>query len=74
MAQQRVTRDEIARYVGQQVTLQLTPDAPGAPTARGRLVGTLDAADGVVLFLEPEGSAGRRISYHAHYVIGIAPA
>jgi hypothetical protein len=74
MAQRRLSREEIERYIGQRVTLQLAPDAPGAPTARGQLVGTLDAADGLVVFLEPEGQSGRRVSYHAHYVVGIAPA
>lgn len=75
MAQQRLAREEIERYVGQRVTLQLTPDAPGAPTVRGQLVGTLDAADGLVVFIVPEGDqSGRRVSYHSHYIVGISAA
>lgn len=75
MGQQRVTPDELRRYVGQRVTMHLDPDALGGPTVTGRVTSVLEAADGLVVFVQPDGGApDTRQSYHSHHVVGIAPA
>lgn len=66
---------EIRRHVGQRVTLQLSPQAPGGPTVTGRLVGTLEAADGLVITLEPDGAPpGTKLTYHYHHIVAVLPA
>lgn len=70
-----MTPEEIKRHVGKRVTLTLVPEAYGRPTVSGRLVGTLDAADGLVVQIEPEGSVpGARLTVHYHHIITLAPA
>ncbi len=63
--------DEIKRLVGKRVTLRLVPAAGGPPTASGRLVGTLDAADGLVVTLQPTDRPGDRLTYHYHHIVDI---
>lgn len=56
------------------MALRLTPQAGGASVVKGRLVGTMDAADGLVAFLEPAGAKqGTQVSYHYHYISAIEP-
>lgn len=70
-----MTPEEIKRHVGKRVTLTLLPEAHGRSTVSGRLVGTLDAADGLVVQIEPEGSApGARLTVHYHHIITLVPA
>lgn len=70
-----MTPEEIKRYVGQRVQLQLTPQSGMGPSLKGRIAGTVDAADGLVLFVQPEGAApDTRVSVHYHHVTSIAPA
>jgi hypothetical protein len=52
---------------GQQVSLRLAPEA-GGEVVEGRLLGTLEAADGLVVVVEPEGSPGRRFSCNYQHV------
>ena len=67
--------DEIKRHVGKRVTLCLKAGAPGGPTVTGRLVGSLDAADGLVVHLEPDGSKpGTRLTVHYHHILSLTPA
>ncbi|MBW8005272.1 MAG: hypothetical protein FVQ06_05735 [candidate division NC10 bacterium] len=62
--------EEIRPHVGKRVTLTLAPEAPGGPTVIGRLVGTLEAADGLVVQVEPEGSEqGTRLTIHYHHIV-----
>ncbi|MDQ7859177.1 MAG: hypothetical protein QN174_11705 [Armatimonadota bacterium] len=68
-----VTRKDVKRLVGQTVTLRLTPQAPGGPTVTGKLVGVLEAADGLVVTLEPAGVPGARVTYHYHYILAVEP-
>jgi len=69
-----MTPQEIRRHVGQRVTLQLSPQAPGEPTVTGRLVGALEAADGLVITLEPDGAPpGVRFTYHYHHIVAVLP-
>lgn len=68
-----LTRDELKRLVGQTVTLRLTPQAPGGPTITGKVLGFLEAADGLVVTLEPTGAPGTRVTYHYHYILAVEP-
>ena len=69
-----MTNQEIKLAVGKRVKLDLTPQAPGGPTRTGRIVGTLDAADGLVVTLAPDEAPGSQVTYHAHYIRAIHPA
>ena len=67
-----MTPQEIRRHVGKRVTLKLRADAAGGPTVTGRLVGTLEAADGLVVFVEPEGSSrDQRLTVHYHHIVSL---
>jgi hypothetical protein len=70
-----MTRDEVRKFVGQRVTLKLAPQAPGAPSLTGRLEGTLDAADGLVVTVVPDGAPpGTTRTIHYHYIEAITAA
>lgn len=66
-----LTKDEMRRLPGQRVTLKLAPQAGLGPTVTGLVVGVIDAADGISLTFEPEGSAGRRHTIHAHHIVSV---
>lgn len=67
--------EEIRRQVGKRVTLTLAAGALGGPAVTGRLVGTTQAADGLVIHLEPDDSQpGTRITIHYHHVVTLTPA
>lgn len=64
--------EDVKRYVGQRVELEISPRSGMSSPVRGRLAGTVDAADGLVLFVQPEaGAPEERLSIHHHYVTGI---
>ncbi len=63
-----MTNQEIKDAVGKWIRLELTPQAIGGPTRIGRIVGTLDAADGMVVTFALEDEPGRHVTYHAHYI------
>ncbi len=64
--------EEIKPHVGKRVTLTLAPGASGGPTITGRLVGTLEAADGLVVQIEPEGATpGARLTVHYHHILSL---
>ncbi len=67
------TPQEIKSYIGRKVRLELSPGSPLGEELAGTLVGTIDAADGLVAMLEPEGRPGTRISCHYHYIGSIVP-
>jgi hypothetical protein len=69
-----MTNQEIRQAVGKRVRLELAPQAVGGPTRTGRIVGTLDAADGMVVTFAPEDAPGSQVTYHAHYIRAIHPA
>ncbi len=69
-----MTNQEIKQAVGKKVRLDLAPQAVGGPTRTGRIVGTLDAADGMVVTFAPEDAPGSHVTYHAHYIKAIHPA
>ncbi len=65
---------EIKQYVGQKVRVQLSPQALQGPEVSGRLIGTLDAADGLVVHIEPEGSKpGALLTVHYHHILSVTP-
>jgi len=69
-----MTNQEIKQAVGNRVRLDLTPQAIGGPTRTGRIVGTLDAADGMVVTFAPDDAPGSHVTYHAHYIKAVHPA
>ena len=70
-----MTRDEIRKHVGNRVTLKLTPQAPGGPnTVTGRIEGVLDAVDGLLVTVIPDGTTAAARTIHYHYIEAIAPA
>ena len=70
-----MTSDEIRKFVGKRVTLKLAPGAPGAPSLTGRIEGALDAADGMVVTVAPDGAPpGTTRTIHYHYIQAITPA
>ncbi|HXZ43692.1 MAG TPA: hypothetical protein VEH53_02610 [archaeon] len=69
-----MTDQEIKEATGKHVRLELTPQAIGGPTRMGRIVGTLDAADGMVVTFAPDEAPGSQVTYHAHYIRAIHPA
>jgi hypothetical protein len=64
------TVDEIRALQGADVTLRLVPQA-GGELVEGRLVGTLDAADGLVVVVQPKGAPERRFSCNYQHVASI---
>jgi hypothetical protein len=61
--------EEMRALNGRYVTLTLTP-AGGGGTVTGRVVGTLDAADGLVVIVEPDGET-RRVSLNYQHIDGV---
>ena len=66
------TVEEIKSLEGAEVAVRLT-DAAGGHAVDGRVVGTLDAADGLVVFIEPSGQPGQRVSYNYQHIATIEP-
>lgn len=67
--------EEIRPHVGKRVTLRLKPEAPGAPSVTGYFVGTIEAADGMIIYVKPDGSKpGAVLGLHYHYILELTPA
>ena len=62
-----MTPEELKALVGRRVAFELDP-AAGERALSARVLGTIDAADGLVLVLEPESIPGSRRSIHSHHV------
>ena len=69
-----VSAADIRGLTGQRVTLQLAADAPGAPTVTGRVMGTIEAADGLLVSVEPDGAPGMRVTVHYQHILKASPA
>jgi len=69
-----VDAEDVRRLKGRRATLQLAADAPGAPTVTGRVLGTIEAADGLVVTVEPDGAPGKRITVHYQHILKASPA
>ena len=66
--------DDIRGLKGKIVAFQLLPGAPGAPSVTGRVLGTIEAADGLVVTIEPSGAPGKRLTMHQHHIVSATPA
>jgi hypothetical protein len=66
--------DEIRGLKGQVVTLRLLAGAPGEPVVTGRVLGMIEAADGLVVTIEPKGAPGKRVTVHHHHIASATPA
>ena len=64
------TVEEIQSLKGADVAVRLAPGA-GGQSLEGRVVGTLEAADGLVVFIEPAGEPGERLSYNYQHIAAI---
>jgi hypothetical protein len=64
------TAAEIRRLQGAEVSVRLVPEA-GGELIEGRLVGTLDAADGMVVVVEPRSAPDRRFSCNYQHIATI---
>jgi hypothetical protein len=69
-----VNTEDIRRLNGRRATLHLAADAPGAPTVTGRVLGTIEAADGLVVTVEPDGAPGKRLTVHYQHILKASPA
>lgn len=67
------TTEEIRALQGGAVRVRLSPQA-GGEQIEGQLVGTLDAADGMVVFIEPRDAGGRKLSYNYQHIASIERA
>jgi hypothetical protein len=66
--------DELRGLKGKIMMFKLLPDAPGAPSVTGRVLGTIEAADGLVVTVEPNGAPGKRVTMHQHHILSATPA
>jgi putative protein kinase ArgK-like GTPase of G3E family len=66
------TVEEIRSLEGADVAVHLTA-AAGGETVEGRVAGTLEAADGLVVFIEPADRPGARLSYNYQHIATIEP-
>jgi len=66
--------DDIRGLKGKVVRFELLPDAPGAPSVTGWVLGTIEAADGLVVTVEPNGAPGKRLTMHQHHILSATPA
>ena len=69
-----VNAEEVRSLKGRRATLQLAADAPGGPAVTGRIVGTIEAADGLVVTVEPDGAPGKRLTIHYQHILKASPA
>jgi hypothetical protein len=69
-----VNANDIRGLKGRRATLQLAADAPGAPTVTGRILGTIEAADGLVVAVEPDGAPGKQVTVHYQHILKASPA
>lgn len=64
------TAAEIRELQGADVAVRLVPEA-GGELIEGRLVGTLDADDGMVVVVEPRSAPDRRLSWNYQHIAAI---
>ncbi len=66
--------EEIRGLKGQLVTFRLLPDAPGAPVVSGRVLGMIEAPDGLVVTVEPNSVPGKRVTIHHQHIVSATAA
>jgi hypothetical protein len=67
------TTEEIRALTGAEVVVRLRPEA-GGELVEGRLVGTLDAADGMVVVVQPKADPDRRFSCNYQHIASMEKA
>ena len=67
------TTEEIRALTGSEVVVRLRPEA-GGEVVEGRLVGTLDAADGMVVVVQPNAEPERRFSCNYQHIASMVRA
>lgn len=74
-SEEMATPAELHALVGRRARLVLSPEASAEPRVTGLVLGVIDAADGVVVFVRPNGAApDARVTFHAHHIIVARPA
>lgn len=66
--------EDVRRMVGQRALLHLAPQARLGPRLTGRIVGVIEAADGLVVTVEPEENPGARLTIHYHHIVSVKQA
>jgi hypothetical protein len=66
--------EEIRGLKGKVMTFRLLPGAPGAPAVTGRVLGMIEAADGLVVTVEPKDAPGKRLTVHHQHIASATPA
>jgi hypothetical protein len=61
------TAEDIQALNGEEVSIRLVPAAGGA-TIEGRVVGTLDAADGLVVVVAPKDAPEQRFTCNYQHI------
>lgn len=61
------TADEMRTLLGSDVAIRLVA-AAGGEVVEGRVVGTLDAADGLVVVIQPKGDPDSRFSCNYQHI------
>lgn len=69
-----MTDQELKQAVSKRVKLELAPQVAGGPIRIGRVIGVLDAADGMLVTFAPDDAPGKHVTYHAHYILALHPA
>ena len=64
------TADEVRALEGRHVRVRLTPEA-GGETVEGRLVGTLEADDGLVVVVERAEAPDKRFSWNYQHIAAL---
>ncbi len=67
------TADELRALKGKRVTLHLSPEAGGPGSLTGRILGLIEAADGLSVAVEPDDKPGTRLTVHYHHIVTARP-
>ena len=72
---EHVGEEDIRKFVGQRVALQLVPGNDRPSSSTGVLVSVTEALDGLIAWVQPDGAPEEtRDSYHYHNIKAISAA
>ena len=72
---EHVGEEDVRRFVGQRVALQLVPGNDRPLSSTGLLVSVTEALDGLMAWVQPDGASPEtRNSYHYHNIKAISAA
>ena len=67
-----VKPEDVRKNVGKHVTLEVRGGTATPSIVRGKVTRTVEAADGLLVFVAPEGApADARLSFHYHDILSI---